>query len=181
VRLTLSALGAVALVAAPLAGAARSPLALVKALATAGVTASQLPHGYRSPDVERYPITAGDKKHHAVGGVSISTNGGAGVVIYIVFSTPSAAQADFAHGNFGSATPKQAPNTVPKPNVEIDTSTSGTVGGRKVTFGITDIAFVHQNVLVQAATSSGTSTKHGDVAGAVGLAGFALAHLKSVS
>jgi hypothetical protein len=102
-------------------------------------------------------------------------------VIYLVFKTPAQATADFTHASFGPVSHKAAPGGVPKPNVEVDTSTTGKSGVSTITLGITDIAFPYKNVLVQAATSSSASTAHGDVAGAVALAQFAVAHLKSVS
>jgi len=163
------------------AGAANSPSALASALTHTKVTAAQLPHGYKSPVVGAYKLTAGDKSHGAVGGATIVADNGGQVVIYIVFKTSAQARADFEHGNFGKASRTSAPSSLPKPNVEVNTSTSGTVGANTVTIGITDIAFPYKNVLVQAATSSQSSTKHGDIAGAVALATFALAHLKSVS
>jgi hypothetical protein len=58
---------------------------------------------------------------------------------------------------------------------------SGTLKGKPVTMGITDIAFVQRNVIVQAATTSTASTTHGDVAGAVALARFAAKHLRSIA
>jgi hypothetical protein len=172
---------ALATVLAAGASASKSPADLATALAHAKVTGAQLPDGYKSPVVAAYKITAGDKKHGAVGGASIVADNGGQVVIYIVFKTSAQAKADFEHGNFGSASHKAAPGSIPKPNVEVNTSTSGTVGANTVTIGITDVAFPYKNVLVQAATSSQTNTKHGDVAGAVALARFALSHLKSVS
>jgi hypothetical protein len=55
------------------------------------------------------------------------------------------------------------------------------VKGKLVTLGITDIAFVQRNVIVQAATTSAASATHGDVAGAVALAQFAAKHLRSIA
>jgi hypothetical protein len=177
--LLITAIGAAALAAQ--AGAAKSPTALAAALAHAKIEGAQLPHGYKSPVVEAYKITAGDKKHGAAGGASISADNGGEVVIYIVFKTPAEAQADFAHAKFGTASHRAAPSSIPKPNVEVNTSTSGKVGLNTVTIGLTDIAFVYKNILIQAATSSQTSVEHGNVAGATALAQFALSHLKSVS
>jgi hypothetical protein len=179
-RQALPVAAAVTASLAATAAAAKSPAALATALAHTKVTAAQLPHGYKSPVVAAYKISAGDKTHGAVGGASIVADHGAQVVIYIVFETAAQAKADFEHGNFGAASHKPAPGSIPKPNVEVSASTSGKVGANTVTIGITEIAFPYGNVLVQAATSSQTSTKHGDVAGAVALAQFALSHLKSV-
>jgi hypothetical protein len=54
------------------------------------------------------------------------------------------------------------------------------LSGKSVTIGITDVAFVQGNVLVQAATTSTSSKRHGDVAGALALAQFASKHLRSL-
>jgi hypothetical protein len=180
-RQALLITAAVAAALAATAGAAVSPTALAAALARAKVSAAQLPHGYKLPVVSTYKLTAGDKKHGAVGGTTIVLDHGAEVVIYIVFKTQAEAQADFAHAKYGTTSHRPAPATVPKPNVEIDTSTSGKVGLNNVTIGLTDIAFPYKNVLIQAGTSSETSRKHGDVAGAVALAHFAVQHVDAVS
>ena len=161
------------------AGAAQSPSALAAALAHTKVTAAQLPHGYKSPVVAAYKLSAGDKTHGAVGAASITADHGAELVIYLVFKTAAEAKADFEHGNFANVSHKAAPSSIPSPNVEVNTSTTGKVGANTVTIGITEIAFPYENVLIQAATSSQTSTTHGDVAGAAALAKFALAHLKA--
>jgi hypothetical protein len=161
------------------AGAARSPAALAAALVHA--KAGKLPHGYSSPVVAVYKQTASAKSHGAVGGASITADNGGEVVIYIVFKNPADALADFEHANFGTTSHKAGPSSLPKPNVEVDTSTSGKSGLNTITVGITDLAFVYKNVLVQAGTSSEQSTKHGDIPGAVALAQYALRHLQSVS
>jgi hypothetical protein len=176
--LLIATLAAAALAAT--ASAAKSPVALAAALANTKVSAAQLPHGYKLPVVGKYKLTAGDKKHGAVGGTIIALDHGGEVVIYIVFKTTAQAQADFAHANYGTTTHKPAPSSVPKPNVEISTSTSGKVGLNNVTIGLTDIAFPYKNVLIQAGTSSQTNPHHGDVAGAVALAHFAVQHLNAV-
>jgi hypothetical protein len=181
-RLRIAAIAlAVAACAAPgAASAAKTPSALVKALLAAKVAASDLPHGYRSPKVTPYRISAGDRKHHVVGGVLISADNGGEAVIYLVFSTPAAARADFAHGNVASVFRIAAPKSIPKPNIEFNTSTAGKLKGKQVTVGLTDLTYVYRNVLVEAGTSSLTSATHGDVSGAALLGLYALAHLKSV-
>jgi hypothetical protein len=175
--LLATALAAAALAGA--AGAAKSPAALAAALAHA--KPGQLPRGYKTPVVAVYKLTATAKSHGAVGGATITADGGGEVVIYIVFKTPAEALADFQHASFESVSHKAGPSSLPKPNVEVDTSTSGAVSGSTVTIGITDLAFVYKNMLIQAGTSSLTNKKHGDIPGAVALAHYALAHLKSVS
>jgi len=159
----------------------RTPQQVLKALVAAKVGASALPHGYRSPRVTPYAVTATAKKHHAVGGAEILADGGNEGIIYIVFKTVADAKADFARANLAGKSTSAAPKTIPKPSIVVNTSASGTVKGKPVTVGITDIAFVERNVIVQAATTSSASTKHGDVAGAVALAQFAAKHLRSIA
>src|SRR5262249_36713425 len=95
--------------------------------------------------------------------------------IYIVFRTRADAKGDFSHANLAGRSTSAAPKALPKPSIVVNTSATGTVKGKLVTIGITDVAFVQGNVIVQAATTSTSSTKHGDVpaAGADALATFA--------
>ncbi len=51
------------------------------------------------------------------------------------------------------------------------------MNGKKITFGLTEIAMLSGNVIVQSITTSTKSTKHGDVTGAALLAQFAQKHL----
>jgi hypothetical protein len=163
------------------AGAARKPQALYKALLTTKVTASQLPHGYKQPVVGVYLVTAAAKTHHAVGGVRIFADGGNEGIIYIVFASAADARADWSNANFKSVATAAAPKSIPKPSIVVNTSTSGTVNGKTLKIGISDIAALRGNVIVQALTTSRSSATHGDVAGAVALAQFALQHLAAVS
>lgn len=169
----------VAALVAP-AAQARSPQQVLNALLAAKVGAGALPHGYRSPHVSVYTVTATAEKHHALGGAEITADGGNEAIIYIVFETKADAVADFQHANLAGKRTSKAPSSIPKPAVVVSTSVSGTANGKKVTLGITDIAFVQGNVLVQAATTSTSSKTHGDVAGAIALAHFASTHLTSI-
>jgi len=174
---------AIAMLAAQAAQARpdRTPEQVLGALLAARIGAAALPHGYRSPQVAAYTVTAAAKGHHAVGGAQITADGGNEAIIYIVFKTKADAKADFSHANLAGKATSSAPGSVPKPSIVVNTSASGTVGGKNVMIGITDVAFVQGNVLVQAATTSTSSKKHGDVAGAFALAQFASKHLKSVA
>jgi len=174
---------AVAALVAPTAQSrtARTPQQLLQALLTEKVAPSALPHGYRSPQVTPYAVTATAKSHHAVGGAEILADGGNEAIIYIVFRTRADAKGDFSHANLAGRSTSAAPKALPKPSIVVNTSATGTVKGKLVTIGITDVAFVQGNVIVQAATTSTSSTKHGDVAGAVALARFASKHLRSVA
>jgi hypothetical protein len=157
-----------------------SPKALYNSLLKAPVASSDLPHGYKSPVVGPYAVTSKAKSHHAIGGVQIEAENGNVAVIYIIFATKAAAKADWASANLTGTRTQAAPSSVPKPSIVVNTSASGMSGGKKITFGLTDIACLYGNVIVQAATSSLTSTKHGDLAGAVALERFALKHLDAV-
>jgi hypothetical protein len=177
----LAAAPVAALSSAAARAATLSPVALVAALQHARVTTGELPHGYGSPVVGSYAVTAAARSHHAVGGAQIQADHGGEAIIYIVFASAADAQADWAHGDYAAVHHRPAPSSIPQPNIELDTSSSGVANGTRVTIGLTDIACRSGNVIVEAATSSQTSTTHGDVAGAVLLERFALAHLRAVS
>jgi hypothetical protein len=168
-----SALAAVA------TASAQTPQALIAALEKAKVSSSDLPHGYSSPLVGAYNVSAEAKKHGAVGGVQIFMDGGNEGIIYLVFKTPALAKADWRNANFNGAKTSAAPSSIPKPNVVVDTSSTGTANGKKVTFGLTEVAALSGNVIVQAITASTASKTHGDKAGAVLLAQYALKHLSA--
>jgi hypothetical protein len=174
----LAALAA-AFVLAATAGAAQSPQALLSALLKAKVTSADLPHGYSAPVVSAYKLSAAVKKRGAIGGAQIFADGGNEAVIYIVFSTPAQAEADWKNASFHGAKTSPAPGSIPKPNIEVNTSTGATVNGKNVTFGLTEVATLAGNVIVQSITATTKSTNHGDVTGAVLLAQFALKQLNA--
>jgi hypothetical protein len=169
---------AAALVGAAVAGA-RTPPALITALEKAKVSSSDLPHGYSSPLVGAYEVSAEAKQHGAVGGVQIFMDGGSEGIIYLVFKTSALAKADWKNANFNGAKTSAAPSSIPKPNIVVDTSGTGTANGKKITFGLTEVATLSGDVIVQAITASTASKTHGDRAGAVALAQYALNHLKA--
>jgi hypothetical protein len=171
-----------AMLAAPAAQSRvdRTPQQVLNALRTTKIGARALPHGYRSPQVSAYAVTAAAKSHHALGGAEIVADGGNEEVIYIVFATKADAKSDFAHANLAGKDTTTAPKTIPRPSVVVNTAATGMLSGKSVTIGITDVAFVQGNVLVQAATTSTSSKRHGDVAGALALAQFASKHLRSL-
>jgi hypothetical protein len=168
---------AAALVAIASASAAKSPAALIAALEKAKVTNAQLPKGYKSPVVGPYKVTAAIKKHGAVGGVQIFADGGNEAIIYIVFKNAAAAKLDWTHANFHGQKTESAPSSIPKPNVVVNLTATPTVNGKTVKFGLTEVATLSGNVIVQSITSSEKTPTHGDKAGAVALAVFALKHL----
>jgi hypothetical protein len=159
----------------------QTPRSLVKSLLEAPVPRSELPPGYKSPVVGRYRLTAKAKSHQAVGGVQIELRGGDASVTYIVFASKAGAKADWTSAKLKGISTRPGPASLPQPSLVITTSASGRTGGKEITVGLTDVAYLFGNVIVQAVTSSTASATHGDVAGATALARFALGHLVDVS
>jgi hypothetical protein len=176
----VAAVAATMLIGAPAAAAAPTPAKLYSALLRATVTTAQLPHGFTGPAVGVYKLEAATKKHHAVGGVEIVADEGSDAVIYIVFASAADARADWAHADFSGITTAAAPKSIAKPSIVANASSSAQVSGKTVTIGLTNVSALRGNVIVEAVTTSTTNKTHGDVAGAVALARFALAHLAAV-
>ncbi len=180
-RASLAALLATALLtpsSSSAAAGAKTPAALLTALLKAEVRS--LPYGYKTPRVGAYQVSAGASKHHALGGVEIEGDGGNEAVIYIVFSNAADAKLDWQHADLANARVSAAPKTIPKPSLVANVSTSAKSGTTIVKFGLTEVACLVGSVIVEGVTSSTTNTSEGNVAGAVALELFALAHLKSV-
>src|SRR5215469_4834512 len=110
------------LVPAAQSRADRTPQQMLKALVATKVGSSALPHGYRSPRVTSYKVTATAKQHHALGGAEILADGGNEAIIYIVFDTVANAKADFASANLAGKSTAAAPRTIPKPSIIVNTS-----------------------------------------------------------
>ena len=178
---SLAALLATALLAPPASSAAaagKRPAALLAALLQLKVRS--LPYGYTRPRVGAYQVSAGARKHHALGGVEIEGDGGNEAVIYIVFSSAADAKLDWQHADLANARVSAAPITIPKPSLVANVSTSARSGATTVKFGLSEVACLVGSVIVEGVTSSTTSTNQGDVPGAVALELFALARLRSV-
>jgi hypothetical protein len=177
--LILIALGA--LLTPGLAGASsgsKSPSALVSALLNAKVTS--LPNGYKSPVVSRYQVTPTAAKHHAVGGVAIVGDSGAEAVIYIVFATPADAKLEWQNASFGKGHVSTAPASVPTPSLLYSTQSTETNKGKTYKIGLTEVACLYKNVLVQGVTSALNSSR-GNTAGSTALTLFALSHLEALA
>ena len=183
-RLPLTALALVAgCIAAGASAADRavSPKALVNRLLTTPIRPSQLPSGYYSIKVGVSKPSDNAKKHHEVGEVEADLDSDAGI-LYFVFPTRADALADWYDADFKKAKSRlPAPATLPKPSGIFNASISGNNAfGKKVTNGVTFVAFVSQNVILEAFTISTDNTESGDVPGAIKLARFALRHLSAV-
>lgn len=162
------------------AAGARSPEALLSALVKAPVGKTALPHGYRSPVVSTYQVSATAKKNHAIGGVQIVADGGNEAVIYLVFATAADAKRDWAKANFAGNHTTPTPKSMPQPSLIIEATTTGTSKGKTIKVGLTDVGCLQGNVIVQGITSSIKNTRQGDTPGALALELYALKHLKSV-
>jgi hypothetical protein len=161
------------------AGAAETPSALLAALLKTKVTS--LPHGYKTPRVGAYQVSAGAKAHHAIGGVEIEGDSGNEAVIYIVYSSAAQAKLNWEHANLASAHVSAAPKSIPKPSFVANESTTAPNSKPVVKIGLTEVACLSGDVIVEGVTSSFTNPNAGDLAGAVALEQFALAHLKAIS
>ena len=184
-RLTMLAVPVLAalavLVPSPAAAVSPStPEALLHRLLTSPVPKSELPGGYGSPVVGRYRPTAKAKSHHAIGGVQIDLEGGTAAVLYIIFPNRADAEAHWQTATLKGLTTAAGPAYLPEPSLVVNTWASGKSDGKSMTVGVTNVAYRFENVIVEALTTSTTSTKHGDVHGAEMLARFALVHLVSV-
>lgn len=165
------------------AAATPSPPALVHALVTAPIPASQVPAALRPAKISAIPLTEQSIRYHGVGTIEVGFDDSDDVVIYVVFPSRPDALADFAHPHqVGRVTDKLAgPPSLPKPSEILDGSISGkNAAGKPVTNGVTGVAFVVRNVIVEAATLSTTSTTVGDLPGTIRLAALALRHLTAV-
>ena len=160
------------------ADAAKKPAALLAALLEVKVTS--LPHGYKTPRHGAYQVPAGAKNHHALGGVRDRGHGGNEGVIYIVFLSAADARLDWQDANLTNAHLSAAPKEIPRPALVANASTTARRWTTTVRIGLTEVACLVENAIVQGVTSSTTNAGQGDVPGAVELEPFALEHLKSV-
>src|SRR5689334_1144839 len=166
----------VAAVAATAAAGGVDPAALARALAKSPINAADLPAGLVTPRVLRIPLSDNSKRHHAAGTIDV-VFGEAASIVYDVFPTRADAVADYraAEGHPGDTT-ATAPASFPKPSKIV----SGTIVLPSGKAGISGVEFVAGNVVVLVATTSATSTRHGDVPKAIALARYALRHLAAV-
>jgi hypothetical protein len=175
-----------ALPAASNGSAARhsSPQGLYQALLISSIPDSRLPRGLYSASTGVGTPSSRAKRHHAVGEVDININSGDAGIIYIVFASPKDALADWKDANVahqsGIKSRLPAPG-FPTPSIIVNGSVAGNNAfGKKVTNGISDLAFVAGSVIVNAVTSSTANTDSGDVPRTIALGKLALRHLREV-
>jgi len=122
-------------------------------------------------------IAAGSnpRRHHVVGAVEVNLNSGHARIVYVIFPTRADALGNQTDGVKGLKAVKgikvqlSAPG-FPKPSLIINGSENG--------MGVTQVSFVAGNVGVNAQTTRPNSNS-GDIHGTLGLARFALRHLRA--
>jgi hypothetical protein len=169
------ALAAIMFVAVPTVATAAqvtSPRALYKALLAGAIPRSQLPAGFHSSTTNAIQIGALQKRHHAVGEVSIdlSDDDQNASIVYVVFPTRADALGNFADGLKDIRTQKGvtiggAARGLPKPSVVVRISGLGQ--------RVTQVSFVVGNVGVNAFSVRGLPE-------ATSLALLGLKHLNAV-
>lgn len=180
--------GLITIVAAVSVGCAASaspltPTALYHALLTSPVSDSQLPSGFSQPSVGSRSLAGSAARYHATGEVSIAFHG-SDQVLFVIFPDRQDALASYLHvpeSNSQHTGQLAAPGWLPKPSKILNGYLLGkTTNGKTPRYGITAVGSVDGNVLVVAATVSTSSPVHGDVAGAIRLARFAIKHLAAI-
>lgn len=178
--LTLTVFAATA--GAETAQRSQTPRALYEALLTSSVS-GKLPSGFSTAKIGVSKLSDRAMKHHGVGGVEIDIDGGDAAIIYIVFPTRADAVADWKDVNLKQQAKSviTAPSRFPWPAVIANSSVTGNnVFGKKVTNGVTDLAFTSRNVIVQALTRSVDNKDSGDIPATIRLGDFALKHLNAI-
>jgi hypothetical protein len=160
-----------------------TPTALYRALLVAPVPDSQLPSGFSRPSVGSRSLAGSATRYHASGEVLIAFRG-RDQVLFIIFPDRQDAIASYLHvpgSNSQQTGQLAAPGWLPKPSKILNGYILGeTTNGKTPRYGITAVGSVDGNVLVVAATVSTSSPLHGDVAGAISLARFAIKHLAAI-
>jgi hypothetical protein len=132
-----------------------------------------LPAGYVITGVQKYPISAVSRRHHAVGAVVVNLNLSHAGIIYTVFPNDEDLQARWRDDIAGRGQAIVVDAKLAKGR-QIDGWTS--LDGHRV--GVTDIVFRAGNVLVSALTTSSTHHDHGNRADALRLARAGLIQLR---
>jgi hypothetical protein len=178
---------AVCVVAAATAAPAISPAKLYQALLTRPYPDSQLPSGFTSAKVGLSTPSKTGLRYHAVGEVTVAVDGpdpddGLG---FNVFPNHSDALGDLNHPTFTGQKVHIVPGGVPGyANLPGHMWTGSITGknafGKTITNGVTLVAVVRNNVLVQAATDSADNADSGNIPAALALIRSGLRHLSSV-
>jgi hypothetical protein len=165
------------------AGSRVTPAALYLKLLSSSIPSSQLPSGDYSASTGIESPSSNAKSNHVEGEVEIDIDGGDAAIEYDIFPSKADALADWKDADFSH---EQNVTTLPvtgfpKPAEIINASETGdNAFGKKVTNGVSLLAFVVGYVIVEAATRSTTNTRSGDIPGAIALGKLAISHLESV-
>ena len=150
----LTAIMVVAFLTAATEAQAKSPRALYKALLTSVIPRSQLsPVGFHSSTTKAFRIGTEQKRHHAIGEVSIDLDDGRNAsIVYVVFPTRADAVGNLVDGlkllkTQQGTTTAPAPNGIPTPAIVVRTSRQG--------LSITSITAVAGNVGINAISLRG--------------------------
>lgn len=152
---------------------------------TSKIPSSQLPSGFYSASTGVAQPSSRAKRHHVVGEVQIDIDSGDAGIFYLIFQTPKDALADWkdvdlAHQS-GMKGRLPVPSGFPTPALMLNGSITGkNFLGKKVTNGITLLAFVAGSVIVESVTTSTSNTESGDVPATVSLGKLAFRHLRQV-
>ena len=171
------------------ATAAASPEKLYTGLLTMAYPNSQLPSGFFSAKVGLIQPSKTGRHYHEVGSVTVTVDGpdpddGSG---FNVFPNHKDALGDLNHPNMSSSHGKIhiVPGGVPgvgnlPSHMWAGHITGKNAFGKTVTDGVTLVAVVTKNVIVQAYTDSADNTNSGNIPGAIALLKSGLRHLQVV-
>ncbi len=167
------ALAALAVAAGP------TPAQLLHRIAVSPWPTAQLPAGVTISQAGALPLSAQGKKWHAVGEVGFILKGPDAFdeIVYEVFPNAADARGDLTHPHLNPGDRKGG-SVAGVPN-SLTITTTATQNGKKT--GVTVLAAARGNVIVQAITTSGTSTAEGDTALATKLLKAGIAHLSKLS
>lgn len=178
---------AVCVVAAATAAPTISPAKLYQALLTKPYPDSQLPSNFTSAKVGLTNPSKSGIRYHAVGEVAVAVDGpdpddGIG---FNVFPNRSDALGDLNHPTFSGQKVHIVPGGVPgyanlPGHMWIGSITGKNAFGKTITNGVTLVAVVKNNVLVQAYTDSADNTDSGNIPAALALIRSGLRHLSAV-
>jgi|SRR5579859_3087407 len=166
--------GLVAACAAALPASAATPTTLYHALLMTRFAPTELPSGFRLPNLTRAKPSPTAVAHHVVGEVKVTTNGpdADDEIFYEVFPTATEARADL-------------PRRLPAPYRVLGTvagyqHSALIIGSRKGGYGITAAVVQEHNVIVTSTNDWTQSSKHGNLPAALALLRSPVRHLARV-
>jgi len=166
----------------------RTPQSLYSALLTKPFPDSQLPSGFSSARVTMLTPSSGARRYHPVGEVAVAVDGPDpdDGFSYGIFTKHSDALSELNHPTFSSSeklriVPGGVPGFPKLPGHMWTGSVTGkNVLGKTITNGLTIVAVVQGNVIVDAFTGSADNMESGNVPAAIALLRSALKHLAKV-